>query len=69
MSYCIEKSWVASGKDAKALKVTNILINANPDADKKAEKMVAKAEQKIAELHEEVHETKDALEEHVEETE
>jgi hypothetical protein len=69
VSYCIEKSWISEGKDPKMLKVVNIMINANPTADKKAETMAAKAEQKIAELSEEVKDTQDAIEEHVEETE
>jgi hypothetical protein len=69
MNYCIEKSFAESGKDPKTLKITNVMINVNPEADKKAEKVAAKAEQKIAELSEEVDEAKEEIEEDEEETE
>ena len=33
---CIEKSWIEQGKDPKALRITNLLMNQNPEADQKA---------------------------------
>jgi hypothetical protein len=54
--YCIEKSWLDEGKDPKLLKVTNVMVNANPEADKKAEKIAAKAKESLEQIKDKIHE-------------